>query len=121
MKKTYIVTHFYLIPEGSKTTRKRNKFLADKHGAMVLSGEMAKAISDLVQPQEGTVDSLAQLKQTVSGLVKVSDVPLLGLLELRDLCAGNNPTAYRALHAIINMNFLEEDLTNVSATSTQEH
>lgn len=119
MKKTYVVTHFYLIPEGMKTTRKRNKFLADKHGAMVLSGEMAKVVSDMIEPYKGDVKHIADIKQTVSGLVKVSDLPLKDLLELRDLCASTNPTAYRALHAIINMNFLEEDLANVTSISTQ--
>ncbi|QNJ59157.1 hypothetical protein [Vibrio phage vB_ValS_PJ32] len=92
-----MVTNFYLIPEGSTTTRKRNKFLAHKYGAMVLKGEIADRVAEA-----------AKVKR--DGVLAVKDVPLKALIQLRNECAGHNKKAYQTLDAIININFLPEEI-----------
>lgn len=100
-----IVKNFYLIPNGSKTNKKRNKFIAEKHGAMVLNGEFANRISEVTgKPRDG--------------LIPVINVPLKELLQLRDECAGHNRRAYETMNAIIHQNFLVEDIERESADRT---
>ncbi|AEH21847.1 VHS1034 protein [Vibrio phage 1] len=100
-----IVKQFYLIPRGSKTNKKRNKFIAEKHGALVLNGEFAERIRSIIG---GNRD----------GLIGVTTIPLKELLQLRDECAGHNRRAYETMNAIIHQNFLVEDIERESADRT---
>lgn len=100
-----IVKNFYLIPRGSKTNKKRNKFIAEKHSALVLSGEFAARIREI-------------LSKDIDGVVAVTSIPLKDLLQLRDECAGHNHRAYGTMNAIIHQNFLIEDIEHASADRT---
>lgn len=94
-----IVKRFFILPEGAKTTRKRNKFLGKTQAALVLSGDFAARVSEAVGVKEGMVD--------------VCNVPLESLMQLAKECAGNNPQAYRTIMAVVRMNFLEEDINAI--------
>ena len=89
----YVITNFFVVPEGAKITRKRSQFLANKHQAIIISGEIRdKLISSVGKP--------------LTGLVPVADFTLRTLEEIRNEALGaNNFRVYRAMKAIIEMNY----------------
>ncbi|ANO57552.1 hypothetical protein [Vibrio phage vB_VhaS-a] len=97
-----IVRNFWVLPQGAKTTKKRNQFLGNKHNAIVLNGTIRDEI-------------VAAAKFKGDGLLPVKDVPLTALIAIRDRAIGKgDKMVYRVLKAIIETNFLEEEIDAVS-------
>lgn len=93
----YVITNFFVVPKGAKITRKRSQFLATKHQAIIISGE----IRDTLIESHG---------KPLTGLVPVSTFNVETLTAIRDEALGaNNFRVYRAMKAIIDMNFLQQE------------
>lgn len=97
-----IVRNFWVLPQGAKTTKKRNQFLGKKHNAIVLNGSIRDEI-------------VAAANFKGDGLLAVTDVPLEALIAIRDRAIGKgDKMVYRVVKAIIETNFLEEQIEAVS-------
>lgn len=93
----YVITNFFIVPKGAKITRKRSQFLATKHQAIIISGD----IRDTLIESHG---------KPLTGLVPVSTFNVGTLTAIRDAALGaNNFRVYRAMKAIIDMNFLQQE------------